>query len=49
MDVLDEIVGMFDLALSGTENRPRRKLDVRLAAWARASENKLKLLRRSWS
>lgn len=44
VEVLDEIVGRFDLALPATTNWARRKLDVQLAARARASEYKLELL-----
>jgi hypothetical protein len=44
VEVLDELVQMFDQAISGTENRARRKLDELLAARAKASEHKLDLL-----
>ncbi len=44
IEVLDEVVQMFDQAISGTENRARRKLDELLAARAKASEHKLDLL-----
>jgi hypothetical protein len=44
VEVLDELLQMFDQAISGTENRARRKLDELLAARAKASEHKLELL-----
>ncbi|WP_190816460.1 DUF4158 domain-containing protein [Saccharopolyspora pogona] len=44
VEVLDEVVQMFDQAISGTENRARRKLDELLAQRARASEDRLSLL-----
>lgn len=44
VEVLDELVQMFDQALSNTENRARRKLDELLAQRAKASEQKLELL-----
>jgi len=44
VEVLDEIVQMFDQAISGTESRARRKLDELLAARAKTSERKLDLL-----
>lgn len=44
VEVLDEIVGMFDQAISGTESRARRKLDELLAVRARSSEQRLDLL-----
>ncbi|MEV5543700.1 Tn3 family transposase [Saccharopolyspora shandongensis] len=44
VEVLDEVVQMFDQAISGTENGARRKLDELLAQRARASEDRLSLL-----
>ncbi|SDG69828.1 Transposase and inactivated derivatives, TnpA family [Lentzea fradiae] len=44
VEVLDELVQMFDQAVSGTEGRARRKLDELLVARAKASERKLDLL-----
>lgn len=44
VEVLDELVSMFDQALSNMENRARRKLDEHLAQRARASEGRLTLL-----
>lgn len=44
VEILDEVVGMFDQAVSGTENRARRRLDELLAARARSSEQRLDLL-----
>ncbi|SDJ97834.1 hypothetical protein SAMN04487820_103253 [Actinopolyspora mzabensis] len=44
VEVLDEVIGMFDQALSGVENRAKRKLDDLLAQRARESEERLNLL-----
>ncbi|SDP28543.1 Transposase and inactivated derivatives, TnpA family [Actinopolyspora xinjiangensis] len=44
VEVLDEVIGMFDQALSGVENRAKRKLDDLLAQRARESEDRLNLL-----
>src|SRR5699024_10902606 len=44
VEVLDELVSMFDQALSNLENRARRKLDEHLAQRARAQEDRLSLL-----
>ncbi len=44
VEVLDELVAMFDQALSNLENRARRKLDEQLAQRARAQEDRLSLL-----
>ena len=44
VEVLDELIYMFDQALSNTENRARRKLDEALAQRAGTQEDRLTLL-----
>ncbi|MGB7794888.1 MAG: DUF4158 domain-containing protein, partial [Pseudonocardiaceae bacterium] len=44
VEVLDEVVQMFDLALSGMESRARHKVKEKLAQRGRESVNKLDLL-----
>jgi TnpA family transposase len=44
VEVLDEVVQMFDQALSGMENRAKRKVAEKLAARARNDVNKMDLL-----
>ena len=44
VEVLDELVAMFDQALSNLENRARRKLEEQLAQRAWAQEERLSLL-----
>ncbi|HJP80212.1 MAG TPA: Tn3 family transposase [Pseudonocardiaceae bacterium] len=44
VEVLDELVQMFDQALSGIENRAKAKVKEKLAARGRESVNKLELL-----
>lgn len=44
IDVLDEVVQFYDQALSSTDHRAERKLEEKLAARARASEDRLALL-----
>jgi Domain of unknown function (DUF4158)/Tn3 transposase DDE domain len=44
VEVLDEVVQMFDQALSGMENRAKRKVQEKLAARAKNDVNKMDLL-----
>jgi hypothetical protein len=44
LDVLDEVVQLYDQAISATDHRAERKLEEQLAARARASEDRLGLL-----
>lgn len=44
VDVLDEVVQLYDQAVSATDHRAERKLEEKLAARAKASEDRLGLL-----
>jgi len=44
VDVLDEVVQLFDQAVSATDHRAERKLEEKLATRAKASEDRLGLL-----
>lgn len=44
VEVLDEVVQMFDQALSGMENRAKRKVKEKLAQRAKNDVNKMDLL-----
>lgn len=44
VDVLDEVVQLFDQAVLATDHRAERKLEEKLAARAKASEDRLGLL-----
>lgn len=44
VEVLDEVVGLFDQTLSGRESHARHRLDDQLAERARASEGRIGLL-----